>query len=130
MVDVRFMDVSPHWYFRPYVGWLMICPSRFVGVFGLVYFTIIVQYQRSIKSDLIRFLMTIKDDNTIYNIHTLNMWLYAIFLVCVLYSYSTLKYHTFYNVTGNFYMSIFTYFYIFLYFSTSFQKSIIKLFLL
>jgi len=38
VTDVRFYGVAPHWYFRPYMAWLIACPYHYIGVFGLVYF--------------------------------------------------------------------------------------------
>lgn len=38
IIDVRFYGVAPHWYFRPYMAWLIACPYHFIGIFGLVFF--------------------------------------------------------------------------------------------
>lgn len=43
--DVRFTGVAPHWYFRPYMAWLIVCPSHRPGLFGLVYFFFAIFYQ-------------------------------------------------------------------------------------
>lgn len=43
--DVRFTGVAPHWYFRPYMAWLIVCPSHKPGLFGLVYFFFTIFYQ-------------------------------------------------------------------------------------
>lgn len=43
--DIRFYGVAPHWYFRPYMAWLIVCPSHRPGLFGLVYFFVIIFYQ-------------------------------------------------------------------------------------
>jgi len=42
--DVRFYGVAPHWYFRPFMAWLIVCPHHKTGIFGLlIFFLIIVQ---------------------------------------------------------------------------------------
>ena len=38
ITDVRFYSVAPHWYFRPYMAWLIACPYHYLGIFGLVFF--------------------------------------------------------------------------------------------
>lgn len=38
MNDIRFYSVAPHWYFRPYMAWLLACPYHKTGLFGLVFF--------------------------------------------------------------------------------------------
>ena len=47
--DIRFYGVAPHWYFRPYMAWLIVCPSHRPGLFGLVYFFVILFYQPNIN---------------------------------------------------------------------------------
>ena len=37
-VDVRFFGVAPHWYFRPYMSWLIACPFHYTGLIGLILF--------------------------------------------------------------------------------------------
>lgn len=43
--DIRFYGVAPHWYFRPYMAWLIVCPAHRPGLFGLIYFFVIIFYQ-------------------------------------------------------------------------------------
>lgn len=50
--DVRFYGVAPHWYFRPYMAWLIICPFHRVGIFGLVFFFFVLYFQVNIMSGL------------------------------------------------------------------------------
>ncbi len=49
--DVRFYGVAPHWYFRPYMAWLIVCPSHRTGLFGLVYFFVILYYQPNLHTN-------------------------------------------------------------------------------
>jgi len=46
--DVRFYGVAPHWYFRPYMAWLIACPYHYVGIFGLVFFFLVLYFQVSL----------------------------------------------------------------------------------
>lgn len=46
--DVRYYGVAPHWYFRPFMAWLIACPFHKTGIFGLVYFFISVYFQPSL----------------------------------------------------------------------------------
>lgn len=48
VTDVRFYSVAPHWYFRPYMAWLIACPYHYVGIFGLVFFFVSLYFQVSL----------------------------------------------------------------------------------
>lgn len=48
ITDVRFYGVAPHWYFRPYMAWLIACPYHYVGIFGLIFFFVVLYYQVSL----------------------------------------------------------------------------------
>ena len=43
--DVRFYGVAPHWYFRPYMAWLIVCPHHKTGIFGLLYLFLVLFHQ-------------------------------------------------------------------------------------
>jgi quinol-cytochrome oxidoreductase complex cytochrome b subunit len=45
VTDVRFYGVAPHWYFRPFMAWLIVCPHHKMGIFGLVYLFWILFHQ-------------------------------------------------------------------------------------
>ena len=64
VVDVRFYGVAPHWYFRPYMAWLIACPYHYVGIFGLVFFFVVLYFQVSLfgSSEL----ENLKYNNTLY----------------------------------------------------------------
>lgn len=50
--DVRFLGVAPHWYFRPYMAWLIFCPHHYIGIFGLILFFMLIYLQINIlKTD-------------------------------------------------------------------------------
>lgn len=38
VTDIRFYGVAPHWYFRPYMAWLIVCPYHKLGLAGLGFF--------------------------------------------------------------------------------------------
>jgi len=65
--DVRFYGVAPHWYFRPYMAWLIACPYHYVGIFGLVFFFCVLYFQVSLfgSSEL----DTMRYNNTLYNFY-------------------------------------------------------------
>jgi hypothetical protein len=65
--DVRFYGVAPHWYFRPYMAWLIACPYHYVGIFGLVFFFLVLYFQVSLfgTSDL----ENLKYINTLHSIY-------------------------------------------------------------
>jgi len=49
MNDVRFYGVAPHWYFRPFMAWLLVCPFHRLGIFGLVFFFYSVIFSTEFK---------------------------------------------------------------------------------
>lgn len=68
ITDVRFYGVAPHWYFRPYMAWLIACPYHYVGIFGLVFFFVVLYFQVSLfgTGDL----ENLKQNNTVYAFFT------------------------------------------------------------
>jgi len=48
VTDVRFYGVAPHWYFRPYMAWLIACPFHYSGIFGLIFFFLVLYFQVSL----------------------------------------------------------------------------------
>ena len=65
VTDIRFYGVAPHWYFRPYMAWLIICPYHYLGLFGLVYFFIVLYFQVSIFGSLE--IENLKKNNSLYS---------------------------------------------------------------
>ena len=41
VTDVRYYGVAPHWYFRPFMAWLIACPHHKTGIFGVIFFFIV-----------------------------------------------------------------------------------------
>jgi quinol-cytochrome oxidoreductase complex cytochrome b subunit len=56
--DVRFFGVAPHWYFRPFMAWLTVCPFHKIGVFGLLLFFFLMYNQISINFKNFEFVKT------------------------------------------------------------------------
>lgn len=48
VTDVRFLGVAPHWYFRPYMHWLIACPFHYTGLLGLILFFTSFYFQPNI----------------------------------------------------------------------------------
>ena len=38
MDEIRYYGVAPHWYFRPLMGMLIVCPTHYEGVFWLLFY--------------------------------------------------------------------------------------------
>lgn len=131
MSDIRFYGVSPHWYFRAYMGWLIVCPHHKTGIFGLLFFLIMIFFQPSIhglshyyfllKKQLVFFKYKFKIKAMFQNyflVSELNLYhqyFYGFFIICCLYTASFLPYGRFYNSLGGNVGMLAAYFYIFFY---------------
>jgi hypothetical protein len=108
VTDIRFYGVAPHWYFRPLMAWLIVCPYHKTGVFGLLFFFFALFNQPTInglneqsylyKKKLLILNRIIKTDtmqsanyiNNEYNLYY-NFFFY-LFLMCCFYTSSFLPY--------------------------------------
>lgn len=134
IVDVRFYSVAPHWYFRPYMAWLIACPYHYLGIFGLVFFFAVFYFQPEIighnetdsnkKNKTVGWMFTLALGEDKYNIQwekidtTVNLqWrlTFACFVLAIAYTCSYLPYGRFYHSIGGNYMTLFSYLYIFCY---------------
>lgn len=133
--DIRFFGVAPHWYFRPYMGWLVACPFHYTGLIGLILFFVIFYFQPNIISRgeqqayritwslcLIFFAYTVA--LTRYTIQLNRIFTdqevffkatYVIFLVCIWYAFSYLPFGRFFNRLGGNDSSLMTYAFLFIY---------------
>jgi quinol-cytochrome oxidoreductase complex cytochrome b subunit len=131
VTDVRFYGVAPHWYFRPFMAWLIACPFHRTGIFGLLFFFFVLFFQPNIHSNseqnyyskLNLTLLTFKfkkpfifspitlstEFNLFYQIT------YALFVMCILYTTSSLPYGRFYNRVGGNVGMLFAYLFVFSY---------------
>lgn len=129
--DVRYYGVAPHWYFRPYMAWLISCPHHKTGIFGILYFFIIMFYQptlhgakedndyrtRSVtvgkyklKKDGIRATEYYNVEHNVYTQET-----FCCFFFACLYTTSFLPYGRYYNQVGGNEASLNSFMYIFCY---------------
>jgi len=124
IVDVRFLGVMPHWYFRGYMGWLILCPHHYVGIFGLVLFMCIIYFQPDLKSkgSQQENFLSIKALNS--NMSAINISLFWLFIISLFYCDSFLPYGRFFNRLGGNDILMFSYFYVFIYLILPVQKSI------
>ena len=65
VTDVRFYGVAPHWYFRPYMAWLIACPYHYTGIFGLIFFFVVLYFQVSLFNN--SEFESLKYNNTVYS---------------------------------------------------------------
>ncbi len=129
--DIRFYGVAPHWYFRPYMAWLIACPYHYAGIFGLGFFFFSIYFQVAIfsvaelhsykisKNWLLQ-LFNLNYNNTQWNSNCVenSLWWrlsFSILLVAILYTMSYLPYGRFYNRLGGNFALLCAYFYIFFY---------------
>ena len=93
--DIRFYGVTPHWYFRAYMAWLVVCPHHYMGLGGLIFFMVVIYYQPQIKklNPSITGLLLITKSTILVSLNT-------IFIVSILYGASYLPYGKFFNRLG------------------------------
>lgn len=99
--DVRFLGVAPHWYFKPYMSWLIFCPHHYIGIFGLVIFFIGVYFQPNIFNFFFKLYRLIKLCLN-YMRSRISYIIFSLFFGCCMYTISYLpcgKYFTY--VYGN-----------------------------
>ena len=115
ITDVRYLGVAPHWYFRPYQAWLIVCPFHKTGVMGIIYYFFVLFHQVSImgSNELSLFFKTKKqidmkgNYNYIFYPKDLQMDVslshqlsFLVFFMALLYVTSFLPYGRFYNPIG------------------------------
>lgn len=104
VTDVRFYGVAPHWYFRPFMAWLIVCPHHKTGILGLLLFFFTLFHQptlHGVKSEFNR----VKFGLNNLNFYTLELNIfyqisYWTFVMAMLYTSSFLPYGRFYNRLG------------------------------
>lgn len=140
-VDIRYFGVAPHWYFRPYMAWLISCPSHYAGLAGLIVFFVGFYYQPNIlalaegkgytgyKALLLSLYFYIRNASVkltvrisaLTGLHVSKELFYqvtfATYVMCIIYAFSYLPYGRFFNRLGGNDSSLLAFFYIFLYMS-------------
>ena len=137
ITDVRFYGVAPHWYFRPYMSWLLSCPFHYTGIIGLILFFVAFYFQPNIigrgefdlyssaKTVILNILsgvqLIFKKLVNIYrttpDIEYMYFITYSIFVVTIWYSFSYLPYGRFFNRLGGNDATLSAFMYIFIYLS-------------
>lgn len=137
-VDVRYFGVAPHWYFRPYMAWLIICPYHYLGILGLLLFFVSFYFQPNImaqtefkdytglKTMFLTLYRYIKDltvritflDGPQSSKQLFYQITYGIMFICIYYAFSYLPYGRFFSRLGGNDMSLAIYAYLFFYLST------------
>lgn len=116
VTDVRFYGVAPHWYFRPFMAWLIACPFHKTGIFGLLFFFFVLYFQPNLqgtteqngygKKVLSLFGRKFKRTSFFtgaYSTLEANLYhqlTYAFFIMCCLYTTSFLPYGRFFQRIG------------------------------
>lgn len=138
VTDVRFYGVAPHWYFRPYMAWLIVCPHHNLGIFGMVYLFWVLFNQPTLhgmfdtSSHYQRKLLIFKFIYKKNNFYTKNyfnselslyfQFTYTIFIMCCLYTASFLPYGRFYNRLGGNIGMLASYIYVLCYLTFTFLR--------
>jgi quinol-cytochrome oxidoreductase complex cytochrome b subunit len=133
VTDVRFYGVAPHWYFRPMMAWLMVCPHHKTGLFGLGFYFVVLFYQPTLhgtsefnnfnKKTTLFMKYKIKSSKFFSGSYVnleLNLYhhiTYATYIGCSLYAASFLPYGRFYNRLGGNIGMLGSYMYLFFYLS-------------
>lgn len=123
--DVRFFGVAPHWYFRPFMAWLTVCPMHLSGIFGLllIFFALYHQVTLAGAGDFtIKRTSTVgafNQSQTIINTRALNMdisllsqMMFFVFFMALLYTTTFLPAGRYYQRVGGNFGMLFSYFYV------------------
>ena len=133
--DVRFYGVAPHWYFRPYMGWLILCPYHYTGLLGLLFFFISFYFQPNIIartlldsyliqkvflfisyiSEYLRDKGYVRLENLTVDLDIFYKFTYFLFLMSLWYAFSYLPFGRFFNRIGGNLASTLAYVYLYLY---------------
>lgn len=142
VTDVRYYGVAPHWYFRPFMAWLIACPHHKTGIFGLLFFFIVLFYQPALhgtteqnnfnKRNQLLFGVRLKCSKFFAGSYInleMNLYhhvTYSLFVCCALYAASFLPYGRFYNRLGGNFGMLGAYMYTFIYLGfNSFRRPVL-----
>jgi len=143
--DVRFYGVAPHWYFRPFMAWLIVCPHHKTGIFGLIFFFFFLFHQPILhgineqngffKKTLVLLKYKLKKLSIYFNFflnQEINIYyqiFYGFFIGCAFYTTSFLPYGRFYNRLGGNLGMFLAYMFVFFYLSFFIFRKIITIIL-
>jgi len=133
MNDVRFYSVAPHWYFRPFMAWLLACPYHKTGIFGLLFLFGALYLQPNLHgysdSDGLDYTTSTwwgltlgvsslpQDHNNVITLNLYRQTLYYVFFMSALYTTSFLPYGRFYHSIGGNSAMLYSYMFVFIYLS-------------
>ncbi len=136
--DIRFYGVAPHWYFRAYMAWLIVCPYHNTGIFGLLLFFLLLFIQPVLqghnhqleynKKSLIfssyffRKKHFYKNSNITIYLNFFYQFTFALFILACLCAASFLPYGRFYNRLGGNIGMLGSYIYLFMYLTFNFLR--------
>lgn len=150
--DIRFYGVAPHWYFRPYMAWLIVCPSHRTGLFGLIFFFVILYYQPNLHANYYKNIGKVETNNNtdeqptkmsnnvtnyykstfayayqpnLIQLELSHLCSFFIFFGAILYVCTFLPFGRFYNRVGGNVVMLYAYLYIFIYLSIPEIKKVI-----
>jgi quinol-cytochrome oxidoreductase complex cytochrome b subunit len=139
VTDVRFYGVAPHWYFRPFMAWLIACPFHKTGIFGLLLFFFLLYFQPNLHGKSEQNCVSLKvvslfsapvGRKRFYSgklssieTHLFHQLTYAFFIFCCLYTTSFLPYGRFFNRIGGNWGFLWAYFFIFFYLAFSWLRA-------
>ena len=113
--EVRFLGVAPHWYFRSYMGWLLLCPHHYLGIYGLIFLMISIFFQPNLKRRINSSVYYFSNFLVQIEFSLIHIILFSLFITFVFYTNSFLPYGRFYNLVGGNFFLTFSYIYIFVY---------------
>ncbi len=137
MVDVRFYGVAPHWYFRPYMGWLVACPYHYAGLLGLLFFFASFYFQpnligRGVLNSyagikmlvfiswifwIIATKRLVRTEKIFVELDAYYTVTFYLFLMAIWYAFSYLPFGRFYTRLGGNFSSLVAFMFIFIYMS-------------
>lgn len=141
--DIRFLGVAPHWYFRPYMHWLIACPFHHTGLLGLILFFVGFYYQPNIvgnkefkgfagvKNIFNKFYLWLEEatkrftqlDKKTVETDSFYRVTYTVLLIALWYVFSYLPFGRFFNRLGGNGAGLLAFAYIFIYMSTNYLRS-------
>lgn len=123
--EIRFLGVAPHWYFRAYMGWLIVCPHHYIGVFGLVLYMGVIYFQVYIKK-ILAFLNSNTSTEGDVEKNLFHFIIFVVFIMCLVYTSSILPYGKYYNrIEGNSNL-LYSYFFVLMYVTKLINSALYK----
>jgi hypothetical protein len=116
ITEIRFLGVAPHWYFRSYMGWLLLCPHHYLGIYGLIFFIVVLYFQPNLKKKIISFTKNCLCIITNSEFSYTHIFFFSLFLVNLLFTNTFLPYGRFFNMIGGNDALMYSYIYIYFHF--------------